>query len=70
MAHGWHPWRKLKRGSSVATWMAIESVSAGLTIPRPGSQLPATSQFGYKTLSIEPSSSHGIYLQLAEGEMV
>ncbi len=30
---------------------------------------PSTSPFGYKTLSIEPSSSHGIYFQLAEGEM-
>jgi methylmalonyl-CoA/ethylmalonyl-CoA epimerase len=29
---------------------------------------PSTSPFGYKTASIEPSSSHGIYLQLAEGE--
>ncbi len=30
---------------------------------------PAFSPFGYKTLSIEPSSSHGIYFQLAEGEV-
>jgi methylmalonyl-CoA/ethylmalonyl-CoA epimerase len=29
---------------------------------------PSTSFLGYKTLSIEPSSSHGIYFQLAEGE--
>ena len=29
---------------------------------------PATSPFGYKTASIEPSSSHSIYFQLAEGE--
>ncbi len=30
---------------------------------------PTFSPFGYKTLSIEPSSSHGIYFQLAEGEV-
>jgi len=30
---------------------------------------PSTSPFGYKTLTIEPSSSHGIYFQLAEGEV-
>ena len=30
---------------------------------------PSTSPFGYKTLSIEPGSSHGIYFQLAEGEV-
>ena len=30
---------------------------------------PSFSPFGYKTLSIEPSSSHGIYFQLAEGEV-
>ena len=29
---------------------------------------PSTSPFGYKTASIETSSSHGIYFQLAEGE--
>ena len=29
---------------------------------------PHTSPFGYKTVSIEPSSSHRIYFQLAEGE--
>tara|TARA_B100000749_G_C18154550_1_gene353218 strand:- start:14 stop:421 length:408 start_codon:yes stop_codon:yes gene_type:complete len=29
---------------------------------------PGTSPYGYKTASIEPSSSHGIYFQLAEGE--
>ena len=29
---------------------------------------PSTSPFGYKTASIEPSSSHHIYFQLAEGE--
>ena len=29
---------------------------------------PSTSPFGYKTASIEPSSSHRIYFQLAEGE--
>ena len=29
---------------------------------------PSTSPYGYKTASIEPSSSHGIYFQLAEGE--
>jgi len=29
---------------------------------------PSTSPFGYKTLSIETGSSHGIYFQLAEGE--
>lgn len=31
---------------------------------------PSTSPFGYQTLTIEPSSSHGIYFQLAEGELV
>lgn len=30
---------------------------------------PINSPFGYKTLTIEPSSSHGIYFQLAEGEV-
>ena len=30
---------------------------------------PSVSPFGYKTLTIEPSSSHGIYFQLAEGEV-
>ena len=30
---------------------------------------PSFSPFGYKTLSIETSSSHGIYFQLAEGEV-
>ncbi len=29
---------------------------------------PGTSPYGYKTISIEPGSSHGIYCQLAEGE--
>ena len=29
---------------------------------------PSTSPYGYKTISIEPGSSHGIYFQLAEGE--
>ncbi len=29
---------------------------------------PSASPFGYKTASIEPSSSHRIYFQLAEGE--
>jgi hypothetical protein len=29
---------------------------------------PSTSPFGYKTVSIEPGSSHGLYFQLAEGE--
>ncbi|MYC34044.1 MAG: hypothetical protein F4X64_12825 [Chloroflexi bacterium] len=29
---------------------------------------PSTSPFGYQTASIETSSSHGIYFQLAEGE--
>ena len=29
---------------------------------------PGNSPFGYKTLNIEPSSSHGILFQLAEGE--
>ena len=29
---------------------------------------PSTSPFGYKTLNIEPSSTHGILFQLAEGE--
>ena len=29
----------------------------------------SASPFGYKTLSVEPSSSHGIYFQLAEGEV-
>ena len=29
----------------------------------------STSPFGYKTASIETSSSHGIYFQLAEGEI-
>ena len=31
-------------------------------------QAPSTSPFGYKTITIEPSSSHGVYFQLAEGE--
>ena len=30
---------------------------------------PSTSPFGYKTITIDPSSSHGIYFQLAEGEV-
>lgn len=30
---------------------------------------PSTSPFGYQTITIEPSSSHGIYFQLAEGEL-
>ena len=30
---------------------------------------PSTSPFGYKTLTIETSSSHGIYFQMAEGEV-
>ena len=30
---------------------------------------PSTSGFGYRTVNIEPSSSHGILFQLAEGEM-
>ena len=30
---------------------------------------PSVSPFGYKTRSIEPSSSHGVYFQLAEGEV-
>ena len=29
---------------------------------------PSTSPYGYKTASIEPSNSHGIYFQLAEGD--
>ena len=29
---------------------------------------PSTSPYGYKTISIEPGSSHGIYFQLAEDE--
>lgn len=29
---------------------------------------PAVSPFGYKTLNIDPASSHGIHFQLAEGE--
>ena len=29
---------------------------------------PSISPYGYKTASIEPSSSQGIYFQLAEGE--
>ncbi len=29
---------------------------------------PSVSPFGYKTANIEPSSSHRIYFQLAEGE--
>jgi methylmalonyl-CoA epimerase len=42
-------------------------------LKRKGNQLrgdgPSVSPFGYKTVSIEPSSSHGIYFQLAEGEV-
>ena len=30
---------------------------------------PSTSPFGYETISIETSSSRGIYFQLAEGEV-
>ncbi len=30
---------------------------------------PSTSPMGYKTMSIETESSHGIYFQLAEGEL-
>ena len=30
---------------------------------------PTFSPFGYRTLSIEPGSSHGIYFQLAEGDV-
>ena len=30
---------------------------------------PSRSPFGYRTASIEPGSSHGIYFQLAEGEV-
>jgi methylmalonyl-CoA epimerase len=32
-------------------------------------EAPSVSPFGYKTASIEPGSSHGIYFQLAEGEV-
>ena len=38
----------------------------GNEIPGEG---PSTSPFGYKTITINPSSSHGIYFQLAEGEV-
>lgn len=42
-------------------------------LKRKGNELrgngPSVSPFGYKTISIEPGSSHGIYFQLAEGEM-
>ena len=42
-------------------------------LQRKGNELrgngPSTSPFGYKTISIETSSSHGIYFQLAEGEV-
>jgi methylmalonyl-CoA epimerase len=42
-------------------------------LKRKGNQMrgegPSTSPFGYKTASIEPGSSHGIYFQLAEGEV-
>lgn len=31
-------------------------------------EAPAVSPFGYKTLNIDPASSHGIHFQLAEGE--
>ena len=31
-------------------------------------EAPSVSPFGYKTASIEPSSSHSVYFQLAEGE--
>ena len=30
---------------------------------------PSTSPFGYKTISVEPGSSYGIYFKLAEGEV-
>lgn len=43
-------------------------------LKRKGNELrgtgPSESPFGYKTISIEPSSSHGIYFQLAEGEVL
>ena len=43
-------------------------------LKRKGNQMrgeaPSTSPFGYKTASIEPGSSQGIYFQLAEGEVV
>jgi methylmalonyl-CoA epimerase len=43
-------------------------------LKRKGNQMrgeaPSVSPFGYKTASIEPDSSHGIYFQLAEGEVV
>jgi len=42
-------------------------------LQRKGNELrgngPSTSPLGYKTISIETSSSHGIYFQLAEGEV-
>ena len=42
-------------------------------LKRKGNQMrgegPSVSPFGYKTASIETSSSHGIYFQLAEGEV-
>ena len=48
----------------------IDQVFEGLT--RKGNKLrgdgPSNSPFGYKTLNIETSSSHGVLFQLAEGE--
>lgn len=48
----------------------IETVFADLQAG--GNQMrgdgPAVSPFGYRTLNIDPASSHGIHFQLAEGE--
>jgi len=68
--------RQLKeQGPGVAhvAWgvQGIERVFQDLK--RKGNELrgngPSVSPFGYKTISIEPGSSHGIYFQLAEGDM-
>ena len=48
----------------------IDGVFSGLQAK--GAELrgdgPSTSPYGYKTANIEPSSSHNIHFQLAEGE--
>ncbi len=68
--------RQLKeQGPGVAhvAW-GIEGIDqAFLDLKSKGNELrgdaPSVSPFGYKTITIEPSSSHGIYFQLAEGEL-
>ena len=60
--------------SSLVTW-GVEGIDQAFRDLRgKGNEIrgdgPSTSPFGYHTITIDPSSSHGIYFQLAEGEVV